>query len=210
MTFATLGLATGAFVTLVAGFRAGAFATLLTGFRTGAFATGLDFPKKESRSASAVEAAWSPKLELVFETVCSFCVGCLLAADVVLLAARPPSPRGLSFVLFVDLATLVDLAAFFVLLCLLLLLRIPVLATVSFLFSQTNGSGSDATLTELDASTFFVLADAWYVLAGLVDVSALDPKGLNNIAIAPTPTTTNPDTNTDEFTESPRSFRVGS
>ena len=39
-------------------------------------------------------------------------------------------------------------------------------------------------------------------------VASLDPKGLNNIAMAPTPITTNPDTNTDEFTESPKSFRV--
>ena len=32
-------------------------------------------------------------------------------------------------------------------------------------------------------------------------VASLDPKGLNNIAMAPRPMTTNPDTSIDEFTD---------
>ena len=49
------------------------------------------------------------------------------------------------------------------------------------------------------------------MLVGLEEVVAsLDPKGLNNIAMAPRPMTTNPDTSIDEFTESPKSFMVGS
>ena len=47
------------------------------------------------------------------------------------------------------------------------------------------------------------------MLPELGEVLSLDPKGLNKNAMAPTPTITKPDTNTDEFTESPKFFGWG-
>lgn len=91
LTSGTAGFVLGAFAT-------GAFVTLVAGF-----VFGLELPKKESKSASAVEADWSPKLELVFETVCGFGVESLLA-----LIPRLRCPKGFFFALEV-----VALATFF-------------------------------------------------------------------------------------------------
>ena len=116
----------------------------------GFFVLGLELPKKESKSASTVESALPTKLELVFETGWVSGVDSLTA-----LLPRPRCPKGLFLVLAV-----VDLATFGVLL-LLISVSMPVLATVSFLFSQVNGSGSDdVTFTGLVALTLFESAEA--------------------------------------------------
>jgi len=130
------------FTFVTAGFVLGAFVTLVVVF-------GFELPKNESKSLSTVEVFWSaksnsPKLELVFETVCVS--GAVFGVELLL-----RWPNGLFRVFsVVDLAILLTSS------------RIPVLATVFFLVSQENGSGSDEVrLTGLVALAFSESAEGF-------------------------------------------------
>jgi len=135
------------FVAVNAGVVLGAFVTLVAGF-----VLGLELPKNESKSEFAVETALPPKLESVFETVW------VSGVDFsVVLLSRPRCPKGLFRVLAVGVFATFAAALRF----LSRSSRILVLATVSFLFSQVNGSGSDdVTFTDLFALTRFKSVEA--------------------------------------------------